>query len=134
MKWLRHNRRNFALFSMIVLVLQTLAVVVASGAHAASAAADGSTVIICTAQGLKVVDLDNPDADPVPIDAHQCPLCIVGCAACAAPAVDPTQLTTVVAVMLPDERHAIIPTADDWSPQPLHIAAVANPRGPPARA
>lgn len=132
MTWLRRHRRRFALFSALVFVLQGLAVVVASGAHAAVANGDSENlVVICTGDGIKLIDLANPDAEPKSLGQHQCPLCIIGCAACATPAVDPTLLTTVIALLLPAETHAAPIAAVSVLPQFGVIAKSTSPRGPP---
>lgn len=136
MTWFRSQRRRLSLLSALVLALQTLAVAAASHAHASAAAAEGSTLImICTAQGVKVMDLNAPDKDPVPVGQHQCPLCIVGCASCATPAVAATLVLAAVIFYQP----AVGPSAPDLQAQrqipPPHLAQrTTSPRGPPALA
>lgn len=133
MTWLRANRRRFSLLSALVLALQTLAVTVAVGANTAAAAAEGSNlVMICTANGIQMVDLSNPDSEPVPVSGqHQCPLCIVGCANCAAPAFDPALLVVVIALLVPVEElsapvsHRVVQVPDH------RTIDVSSPRGPP---
>lgn len=135
MTWLRRHRRSFAVLGALAFVLQALAVVIASGAHAAAiSGGDGNLVVICTAQGAKIVDLNNPDADPVDLGSHQCPLCIVGCTACATPALDPALLTVVVSVLLPTEQPALPAPAESNVAQLRFVWKTASPRGPPAMA
>lgn len=136
MKWFRDNRRRFALVSALVLMLQTLAVTVATQANAAAATAEGSNLImICTAKGVQMIDLTAPDKDPVPVSGHhECPLCIVGCANCATPPL-PALMVAIAIVYAPAEQRAPqlhVETAAVPSP-PLDLRTT-TPRGPPALA
>jgi hypothetical protein len=135
MTWFRIHRRRFAFLSALVLVLQTLAITAATQANAAAASAEGSNlVMICTAKGVQMIDLSAPDKDPVPVSGHhQCPLCIVGCASCAAPAL-PVVMIAVAIVYEPAVQHVpqlhvttVVPTP------PLDVRST-TPRGPPALA
>lgn len=135
MSWFRLHRRRFAGLSALIVALQALAVMAASQAHATAAQAEGSDlVIICTAQGAKVIDLTNPDAEPAPVGGHQCPLCIVGCAGCGTPPIDPALLTDVIGVLLPAASHAVPVLVATPLSAPRHIASSTSPRGPPALA
>lgn len=133
MKWFRANRRRFALLSAMILVLQTLAVTVATQANASAAAAEGSNLImICTAQGVQMIDLSKPDQDPVPISGHhQCPLCIVGCANCAAPAL-PVVLVAVAITYVPYVARVPQLHVEVVVPAPPLTTRSVTPRGPPA--
>jgi len=135
MTWFRTHRRRFAFLSALVLVLQTLAVTAATQANAAAASAEGSNlVMICTAKGVQMIDLSAPDKDPVPVSGHhQCPLCIVGCANCAAPAL-PTLLVAVAIVYDPAVQHVPQLHVETAVPTlPLDVRST-TPRGPPALA
>lgn len=133
MTWFRTHRRRFAFLSALVLVLQTLAVTAATQANAAAASAEGSNlVMICTAKGVQMIDLSAPDKDPVPVSGHhQCPLCIVGCASCAAPAL-PTLLVAVAIVYEPAAQHAPQLHVEAVVPTPPLDVRSTTPRGPPA--
>lgn len=135
MTWFRAHRRRFAFFSALVLVLQTLAITAATQANAAAASAEGSNlVMICTAKGVQMIDLSAPDQDPVPVSGHhQCPLCIVGCASCAVPAL-PVVLIAVAIVYEPAVRHVPQLHVETAVPTPPLDVRSATPRGPPALA
>ncbi len=135
MTWFRIHRRRFAFLSAFVLVLQTLAVTAATQANAAAASAEGSNlVMICTAKGVQMIDLSAPDKDPVPVSGHhQCPLCIVGCANCAAPAL-PTLLVAVAIVYEPAVQRAPQLHVETAVPSPPLDVKTSTPRGPPAQA
>jgi hypothetical protein len=135
MTWFRIHRRRFAFLSALVLVLQTLAVTAATQANAAAASAEGSNLImICTAKGVQMIDLSAPDKEPVPLSGHhQCPLCIVGCASCPAPAL-PTLLVAVTIVYEPAVQHVPQLHVETAVPTlPLDVRST-TPRGPPALA
>ncbi len=135
MTWFRIHRRRFAFLSALVLVLQTLAVTAATQANAAAASAEGSNLImICTAKGVQMIDLSAPDKDPVPVSGHhQCPLCIVGCASCAAPAL-PVLLVAIAIVYEPAVQHVPQLHVETAVPTlPLDVRST-TPRGPPALA
>jgi hypothetical protein len=135
MTWFRANRRRLTLFSALVLALQTFAVTIATGANAAAASAEGSNlVMICTANGVQMMDLSNPDAEPVPVNGeHQCPLCIVGCASCAAPALP--LLMVAIAILVPAATEGVPEVQPGASPaSPSLISKSTSPRGPPALA
>lgn len=131
MSWFRSHRRRFALFSALVLALQVLAVSVASHANAASSA-DGSYLVpICTSDGVRFVDMSALGDEQAPSEKHQCPLCIVGCATCTAPAL-PYVYATVVLLLEPQTAtppQVAVVTA--VPPAPLALRPIA-PRGPPA--
>ena len=135
MTWFRIHRRRFAFLSALVLVLQTLAVTAATQANAAAASAEGSNlVMICTAKGVQMIDLSAPDKDPVPVSGHhQCPLCIVGCASCATPAV-PALLNAVAIVYEPAVQRMPQLHVETAVPTPPLDVRTTTPRGPPAQA
>lgn len=114
-------------------MLQTLAITAATQVNAAAASAEGSNlVMICTAKGVQMIDLSAPDKDPVPVSGHhQCPLCIVGCASCAAPAL-PTLLVAVAIVYEPAAQHVPQLHVETAVPTPPLDVRSTTPRGPPA--
>lgn len=136
MSWFRSQRRRFAAVSALILVLQTLAVAVASHARASSAGADGIGLVpICTANGVVMIDMTSPDADgsSAPSGEHQCPLCIVGCATCAAPVL-PLLVTTVALLLGPAPQAAVAYFAEPTARLTPRTLRVSAPRGPPALA
>lgn len=135
MTWFRSQRRRFAALSALILVLQTLAVAVASHARASSAAADGIGLVpICTANGVVMIDMTSPDdGGSAPSGELQCPLCIVGCATCAAPVL-PLLVTTVAMLLGPAPQASVAYLADPSSRLTPQTLRVSSPRGPPALA
>ncbi len=136
MTWLRKNRRRLSLFSALVLALQTLAILGSAQAQAAATSADGSNLVtICTAQGLKVLDLNAPDGEPMPVDSpNTCPLCIIGgCHHGPAQVLGLTRLPAVLIVYEPVQLEQPSFVERDEQPRPHQSHRNPSPRGPPAQ-
>lgn len=137
MTWLRKNRRRLSLLSALVLALQSFALLGATQALAASADEGSNLVVICSADGLKVLDLTAPDREPVPVSGqNECPLCIMGgCHHSQAQIVGLNRLPTVLVVYEPARlEQAPFVVWQDEQPRPHQSHRIPNPRGPPAQA
>lgn len=135
MTWFRAHRRTICRLAALVLALQSLALVVSAAAHAAAAGAEGSNlVVVCTSEGLKVIDLTAPDREPVSLGSHQCPLCLTACAGNAT-AVPPVVFAVVAITFEPADAPDLVPAPVET---PLHLPRLAlksaHPRGPPVLA
>jgi hypothetical protein len=135
MTWFRSHRRIVTRLAALVLVLQSLSMLVAASAHAAAAADGSNLTVVCTAQGLKVMDLSAPDREPVPLGDHQCPLCVAGCAGSCAVSIAPSVVHVTAIVFEPEsQRSTPLAVAETRPPHPRLALKSTNPRGPPALA
>ena len=133
MTWFRSHRRTLTRLAALVLALQSLSMAVAASAHAAAAADGSNLIVVCTAQGLKVIDVSAPDREPVPLVDHQCPLCITGCGGSCAVSVAPAVVHVIAVVFEPETQRGPPTAVAEIRPPHTRLALKAtNPRGPPA--
>jgi len=124
---LRRNRRSWvALLAAFVLVVQSLAGALATGAHAASVQLDAFGGVICTTDAAP----SPSGGDESPEKRHTPSCCLAGCLSFAWAAL-PARAATPLPPLLVRRSDPVVPQRADHRPTERR-GSPANPRAPPS--